>query len=711
MSASVSALSLYRADNPLINPPALPHGAPALDIIKPEHYRPAVAWAIAKVREEVEAIKKNPEAPTFKNTVEALALSGSDKRRVQLVFDNMSMSNNTEELQAIENDVRTELSRISTELETDSDLFVRVKAVYETRDTLSLSQEQSMLLSETYKEFVRSGVDLPPEKKARLKAVEEKISEATTQFKNNSLNATAAFRRIVSEAELDGVPERARAIYREHARRERIEGEYLLLLEPVPEDIIIFCRNRALREDVYKAIQSTAFKDAFDNTGVIKEIIKYRHEKARLLGWETFADYTLSDRMAGSVETVKKFLENNREVYKPVAEAELNDLKAFAFERDGITDLKPWDMLYYTNLLKEKTLGFKSEELRPYFELEHVLEGLRMHAEKLFNIEIREEKTGKYPVHHPDVRTFEIFDNKTRAQIGILYGDYYAREHKEGGAWAHVFRQRGIENGENKFAIAINNSNFAKPSGGRPTLLSMRDVKEMFHEFGHWIHVLLSEVDYPRLSGGEVKWDFVELPSRLMENWAIQRQVLDTFARHHETGALLPPDLLQKLKTSENFHIATKQLTQNFYGYLDLGYYATDPANIKSVETFERDLGKQVLVADRVHGLMSTHFLHIFSSVLGGYAAGFYSYKWVEVMDADVFEAFLEKGLYDQKLCARLREMYSKGASVDPTELYVFMMGRLPDPDASFRREGLMPALPAPQADRAEALFPGRVPF
>ncbi|MBI3441863.1 MAG: M3 family peptidase, partial [Proteobacteria bacterium] len=384
-----------------------------------------------------------------------------------------------------------------------------------------------------------------------------------------------------------------------------------------------------------------------------------------------------------------EFLEKNAKVYRPAAEKFLQQIKDFALKTDGLADIKPWDMPLYSRKLQEKTFQLDLEELRPYFDLERVLEGVRLHAEKLFNITVM-ETSGKYPVYHPDVKVYEVHDKKSGEIIGLFYADYYARPGaKRNGAWESEFRTRGIENGENKFAFVTNTCNFDKPTKDQPTLLSLDEVRTVFHEFGHGLHALLAQGNYHALTGTSVKWDFVELPSQLQENWTKEKEVLDSFAVHYKTGEKLPAEMIKKIRDMESFGAGYAGLRQTFQALLDMKWHMTDPATIKSVEALEDSVIAQSWLFPREAGLLSTAFTHIFS---GGYDAGYYSYKWAEVLDADVFELFKKQGLYDKEAKERLRDtIYSKGGTVDPMELFIAMMGREPDPDALFRREGLLP--------------------
>lgn len=687
--------------NPLLGPSKLPYGAPPLDSVKVEHFLPAQKIGIEEAKREIAAIKTSKAPATFQNTIEALEFSGATLSRVMTVFGNLSGANSSEELRAIEGELKVAAVKHGNDISLDADLFKRVKEVYDQRETLNLSGEQRMLLDETYKGFVRSGALLDEDQKQRLREISEKMTELRTAYKNNNLQSVAAYQKVVDdEAQLAGVPERAKAAYREAAEAAGLPGKFLIKLAPPPLDIMAYGENRALREEISCALSNVAYKDAFDNSQNAIEIAKLRHEVAGIMGFDSHAAFVLDNRMAKTPEAVKDFLAKNEKVYRPAAEEYLQKVKDYAQKADGIADLKPWDMAYYGRRLKEEEFQLSMESLRPYFDLEKVLEGMRKHAEKLFNIDMTEVK-GKYPVYHEDVKVYEVTDKKTGEMIGLFYGDYYARPGaKSGGAWMNTFRNRGIEDGENQFAIVTNVCNFQKPTKEHPTLLSIDEVRTVFHEFGHGLHALLARGDYASLTGTNVKWDFVELPSQLQENWAKKKEVLDTFARHHKTGELLPEDLIKKIDDMENFDAGYMGLRQTFLGKLDMAWHGGDPSSIKSVEELEDKLIAETWLFPRAAGPMSTSFGHIFS---GGYSAGYYSYKWAEVLEADMFEEFEQKGLYDRATGDRLRDtIYAQGGTRDPMEIFKDAKGREPDPNALFRREGLLPQNdnPAPKADR-----------
>ncbi|HRJ65635.1 MAG TPA: M3 family metallopeptidase [Alphaproteobacteria bacterium] len=687
--------------NPLLEPSKLPYGAPPLDSVKVEHFLPAQKAGIAEAKADIQAIKANSAPATFENTIEALEFAGRTLSRVMTVFGNISAAASSDALRAIEGDLKVAAVKHSNDIMMDADLFKRVKEVYDQKDSLKLSGEQRMLLEETYKGFVRSGALLDETQKSRLREISEKMTELRTEYKNNSLKSVAAYQKVIDdESELAGVPERAKAAYREAAEAAGLTGKFVVKLSPPPLDIMAYCENRALREEISRALANVAYKDEFDNTKNAMEIAKLRHEAAGIMGYDSHAAFVLDNRMAKTPEAVNDFLAKNEKVYRPAAEEYLQKVKDYAQKTDGIADFKPWDMAYYGRKLKEEEFSLSMESLRPYFDLEKVLEGMRKHAEKLFNIDMTEVK-GKYPVYHEDVKVYEVTDKKTGEMIGLFYGDYYARPGaKSGGAWMNTFRNRGIEDGENQFAIVTNVCNFQKPTKDHPTLLSIDEVRTVFHEFGHGLHALLAKGDYASLTGTNVKWDFVELPSQLQENWAKQKEVLDTFARHYKNGDLLAEDLIKKVNDMENFDAGYVGLRQTFLGKLDMAWHGGDPKNIKGVEELEDKLIAETWLFPRAAGPMSTSFGHIFS---GGYSAGYYSYKWAEVLEADMFEEFEQKGLYDRATGDRLRDtIYAQGGTRDPMDIFKDAKGREPDPNALFRREGLLPQNDnqTPQANR-----------
>ena len=465
------------------------------------------------------------------------------------------------------------------------------------------------------------------------------------------------------------------------------KGKWLITLDmPSYIPFMEYADNRALREKVWRAFTSRAYGDEFDNTINILKIVKLKHERANLLGYATHAHYVLEERMAEKPETVFAFLEKLKKSYKPAALKDLKNLQAFAEKRDGLKDLKQWDVGYYSEKMKEDLFKFSSEELRPYLPLDNVLKGTFQHFSKLFGL--RFTKTDKYPLWHPDVQAFDLMSEKDGAFLGTLYADFYPRTGKKDGAWKTSYREQGLFNGKPEKPIVAIVCNFTKPTATKPSLLSHDEVLTLFHEMGHAIHALLSNVTYRSLSGTSVLWDFVELPSQVQENWCYEKETLDLFAAHYETGEKIPAELIEKVRSAMNFMVGWTGLRQVNLGSLDMAWHSQDPSGITDVAAFEDAATADTTLFPRLGGPTSCSFGHIFG---GGYSAGYYSYKWAEVLDADTFELFKERGLYDRKTADAYKdEILSRGGSEHPKILYNRFRGRDADPDALLRREGLL---------------------
>jgi peptidyl-dipeptidase Dcp len=710
------AICPQSAANPLLSQTYLPNKALPFDRIKPEHFEPAILEGIKQHAREIKAIADNAEAATFANTIEALEFSGALLDRAMSAFGAVLGTKKTDELSNIQKKLQPALSAHGASVTMNDRLFARVKAVYDARATLSLDDEQKVLLEKTYKSFEASGAALPPAQKKRLQEISLELSKLSTQYSENVMKSTVAWRKVITdENELDGVPQRAKDAYKDAAKAAGMaDGSFLLTLAPYPGEVMSHGTNRALREEVFKASGSIGYGGPYDNRPVIMDIVKLRHEKAQIMGHQTYAGMVLAGRMAGSTQVVEDFLAKNAATYTAAAKAEAQIIKDLA-AAEGMTDLKPWDVAFYSRKVQERDYQFNSEELRPYFEMDRVVAGLFAHAEKLFNIGFT-AADGKYPVYDPDMKVYEVHDKKDGSLVGVFYTDYYARPgEKREGAWMNAFQNAGVApDGLKQVPHVINVCNFAKPAKGKATLLSVGDVTTMYHEFGHGLHGLLGKGKYPSLTGTNVKWDFVELPSQLQENWVLEKKVLDSFAVHYQTGAKMPQDLVRKLRAVNNYGAAGMGQRQTFLGMLDMAWHNTDPATLKSVEDVEikaATLAGTFNKAAGLNGAMSTRFGHIFS---GGYSAGYYSYKWAEVLEADIFETKFKGKLYNRKNADELREkIYAAGGTRPPMDLFVDYMGRQPDPDALFRREGLTPvaaaktAEPAPQKKAPPPPAPG----
>ena len=576
----------------------------------------------------------------------------------------------------------------------DEDLFSKIKTVYDQKDGLGLNVEQHTLLEDTYIGFVRSGALLDEDKKARLREISQETSTLGPQFMNNAKKSAEAFELIIEDkVDLAGLPDTAIAGAVAAAEEKGYENKWLFTLDyPSLGPFLTYADNRDLREKIWRANGNKAYKDEFDNCDLVLQIVRLRDERAKLLGYDTHAQYVLERRMAKNPKTVIEFSEKLAQAYKPAAEKDLKDLKEFAKQSGFDDEIMPWDVGYYSEKLKQKLFDYSSEELRPYFQLKNVLDGVFTHFSKLFGLSFK--PATNIPTWHKDVTAYEVHNEKNNKFVGVLYADFYPRTGKKSGAWKTSYRDQGLEindQGENmREPIVAIVCNFTKPTKDTPSLLSFGEVTTLFHEMGHAIHALMSDVTYSSHAGTSVLWDFVELPSQVQENWAYKKETLDLFAKHYETGDSIPDALIEKVNKAKNFMVGFGGLRQVSFGLMDMQWHSTDPATISDVAEFEDQATEGLRLFPRLAGPMSTSFSHIFA---GGYAAGYYSYKWAEVLDADTFELFEQEGLYNQEIAAKYAEnILSKGGSEPPEVLYKRFRGRDADPDALLRREGLLDA-------------------
>ena len=711
MSKSKPSRAFRKASkNPLIDFPDIPNGAPPLDAAKPAHYLPAFKAAIRESQEVIDEIKNTRGTPTFENTIAPLRFSligekkviGEKFTRVMSVFYNLSVAEAGPEFEKAEKKVEAMTTQFVDNVLMDDKLFKRIKAVYDKVDKSGLSAEQKAVVVETYNIFARNGAllsDKPgkggsPSPKEQLREVNQNLAGLYAKFGNNAKNATAEYRKVITdESELDGIPDRLKAVYKDNAKKAKLgDNTWVITLAPPPTEVLEYGKNRALRAEIAGALKSRAFGGKYDNRQVVMDIVKERHKKAQLMGYDTFADYMLDDKMAKTKEAVNAFLEENLAAYRPAAEVFLEKVKDYAVkdykkETGKALDFQASDLAYYARKMKEELFQIDIEkEVKPYFRLENVVEGLHLHVKKMFNADVEEAPKDKYPVFDPDVKAYEI--KRDGKLIGVFYADYFARDGvKKDGAWMEIFRNRGLdENGENLPAIVINCCNFQKPPAGEPCLLSLRDATTVFHEFGHALHALLSKGDYQMLTGYRVKQDAVETNSQLQENWVWEEDVLATFARN-DKGEVISPAVVKKLRDMENFDAGLAGLRQTFFGLLDMKWHGTDPAKLKSVEAVEDEMNTRAGLFERI-GAQSTAFSHLFKS--DEYAAGYYGYKWSEVLEADIFSAFRKLGIYNKEMCQKLEDtIYAQGGQRDYMALFVDLMGRKPDPSALFTREGI----------------------
>jgi len=664
-----------------------PYTAAPFSQIRLEDYVPAFDQTIAQARAEVDAIINNPEAPTFENTLEALEFSGQALDRLSSIFFNLNSAETNDTLQQIAQEVSPKLTAFGNDIALNETLFRRVKAVYDQRDSLSLSPEQLMLLEKKYKGFSRNGALLSEDQKNRLREIDTELAKLKLTFGENVLAETNSyFKHITNVEDLAGLPEGAIEAAATLAQSKGLEGWVFTLDFPSYMPLITYADNRELRKEIAIAFGKKAFQDnSHNNTEILKKIVALRHERAQLLGYASHAHFVLEERMAQNPETVKTFLNDLLAKAKPAAQREFAQLSAFAKERDGLEHLEKWDGAYYSEKLKQELFDLDDELLKPYFPLEKVLQGAFTVAEKLFGLTFHEIDTvDKY---HPDVQTFEV-RGESNDYVALFYADFFPRSGKRPGAWMTSFKSQYIQNGVNDRPHVSIVCNFTPPTPSKPSLLTFNEVTTLFHEFGHALHGMLANTTYPSLSGTSVYWDFVELPSQVMENWCYEPEALALFAHHYETGEVIPQTYVDKIKESASFLEGMATVRQLSFGLLDMAYHAQIPV-IDDVKAFEvAAMRETALYPDVLDNCMSPSFSHIFQ---GGYSSGYYSYKWAEVLDADAFAYFQEKGIFNKEVGTRFKEtVLSQGGTELPMELYKKFRGQEPKPEALLKRAGLL---------------------
>jgi peptidyl-dipeptidase Dcp len=678
---------MSHTENVLLQPSTERNHVPPFAKLTDGLYLPAVEVAIEEAKANIAAIKANPEAPTFENTIEAMETAGELLDYVTSVFYNITYMAGSDELQAISDEIGPLAAAFSSDVTADKELFARIKTVYDQRDTLALTLEQKTLLENAYRDFVRGGALLPEDKQAELKKLNQEMSVLGPQFSHNKTKSLESYELWLTEPEdLKGLPPINVSMAKEAAKEKGKDDKWLITLDmPSFLPFMRYADNRALREEIWRAYNHVALEEPYDNIPLLNKIVASRHARAGLLGYQNHAAYVLELRMAKDSETVMRFLRNLIDAYFPAAKRDLEELRAFAKERDGLDALQPWDFGYYREKLRESRYAFNAEELRPYFQLEHVLEGTFTHFAQLFGITFKKSDT--YPVWHKDVVAYDVTDSKSGGFLGTFYADFFPRTGKKAGAWQSSFRSQGLFRGNVERPVVAIVCNFTPSTADQPSLLTFDEVLTLFHEMGHAMHNLLAEGRYQSLTGTSVHWDFVELPSQLQENWCYEPETLALIAKHYQTGAPMPVELIEKLRRSKNFMVGWDGMTQAKYALLDMEWHMADPAQITDPYAFEDRILEPYRLFPKYPGLTSATFTHIFA---GGYAAGYYSYKWAEVLDADAFEAFLSDGLYNLETAHRYRkEILEKGGIEPPEILYRAFRGRDPDPHALLRREGL----------------------
>ncbi|WKK57072.1 M3 family metallopeptidase [Sphingobacterium sp. BN32] len=674
--------------NMLKTPFNTPHDTAPFSSINQADFIPAFDEAIAETREEIDRLVSNTEPASFENTIAALAFSGMRLDRISNIFFNLHSAETNDELDKIAQDVAPKLSKLSNDITLNVDLFNRIKAVYEQKDSLNLNTEQLMLLEKNYKDFVRNGALLAEDKKQQLRDIDAELSVLKLKFGEHVLADTNAYQmHLLDPAELAGLPEGAIEAAQELAKEQGIEGWIITLDYPSYIPFMTYAENRARREELAIAAGKKAFQDNENNNeAIVLRIVNLRHQRANLLGYPSHAHFVLEERMAKDPETVKAFLNDLLAKGKPAAEKEFAELSAFAKEIDGLEQLQKWDGAYYSEKLKQLKFNLDDEKLKPYFKLENVMQGAFDIANKLYGINFKE--VGTIDKYHRDVQTFEVRDNNG-GLVAIFYADFFPRKGKRNGAWMTSFKPQYIKDGENERPHVSIVCNFTKPTATKPSLLTFNEVTTLFHEFGHALHGMLANTTYPTLSGTSVYWDFVELPSQVMENWCYEEEALALFAKHYESGASLPMEYVEKIKESAAFLEGLATVRQLSFGLLDMAWHGQDPSGIQKVKDFElAAFADTTIYPDVPDNAMSPSFSHIFN---GGYSSGYYSYKWAEVLDADAFEYFKEEGIFNQEVANKFKDnILSKGGTVHPMELYKAFRGKEPSVDPLLKRAGLI---------------------
>ena len=675
-------------NNPFLMEHHTPHGTIPFHLLKTEHYEPAFQQGMEAHNGEIDAIINNPDVPDFDNTIVALEKSGALLNQVTTVFGNLLSAETSDEMQAIAERVMPKLSEHSNNITLNEALFARIKQVYESIDKQALNNEDRMLLQNTYDGFIRSGANLTPEQKERFREISSEMSVLTLRFSQNNLKETNNFELPLQEDQLEGLPESALNAYAQTAKEKGKEGHIVTLQAPSFVPFMKYSKCRELRKQLYMAYNTQCTHDnEYNNMEIVKKLVNLRLERAQLLGFQTAADFVLTRRMAEKSDNVYQLLNQLLEAYTPTAHREVEEVTAIAKELEGEDfTLMPWDWAYYSEKLKEKKFNWNEEALRPYFELNRVIEGVFGLATRLYGITFQENKD--IPVYHADVKAYEVFD-RDGSFLAVLYTDFHPRASKRSGAWMTSYKEQWIdEKGNSRPHVSVP-MNFTQPSADKPALLTFSEVNTFLHEFGHALHGMFANTTYQSLSGTNVYWDFVELPSQIMENFAIEKEFLNTFAKHYETGEDIPEEMIQRIVDASNFNVAYACLRQLSFGLLDMAWYTRTEPFEGDVRSYEKEAWKKTqILPDIAETCMTVQFSHIMA---GGYSAGYYSYKWAEVLDADAFSLFKEKGIFHPETANSFREnVLSKGGTEHPMELYKRFRGQEPSIDALLKRNGIL---------------------
>tara|TARA_B100000809_G_C15138262_1_gene531649 strand:- start:40 stop:2070 length:2031 start_codon:yes stop_codon:yes gene_type:complete len=674
--------------NPLLEKFNTPYNTAPFSKIKNEHYKPAFEVAIKIAKTEVDEIVNNTDEHSFENTIVALDFSGDLLGSVSCIFFNLNSAETSDEIQAIALEVSPLLSEFSNDIGLNENLFKRVKAVYDKKDQLELTTEQNTLLEKNYKSFVRNGANLNAADKEILRGIDKELSQTSLNFGENVLAATNNYEmHITNQEDLVGLPDGIIEAAAMTAKENEKEGWIFTLDFPSYFPFMTYSANRKLRKEISLASGSkNSNGDDLDNQNNVLKIVELRYQRANLLGYKNHGDFVLEEQMATAPKKVIDFLDNLILKSKPTALKEKDELTAFAKDLDGLEALEGYDTTYYNEKLKQKLFDLDDEQLKPYFKLENVINGAFTVANKLYDLNF--EEVFDIDKYHEDVITYKVTDSNNEF-VAVFYADFHPRPGKRDGAWMTSFNDQFIKDGVNNRPHIVNVCNFTKPTGTKPSLLTFNEVTTLFHEFGHGLHGMLANTTYPSLSGTNVFRDFVELPSQMLENWCYEKEALELFAFHYETGEVIPLELIEKIKASANFMEATRMMRQLSFGSVDMAWHSTNPSEIKNVKDFETTAMEETkLYPSSKDTCFSTAFSHIFQ---GGYSAGYYSYKWAEVLDADAFEYFSKNGIFNKEIGAKFKEhILSKGGSEHPMELYKKFRGQEPDNEALLRRSGLL---------------------
>ena len=665
-----------------------PYGTAPFSKIKTTDFIDAFKTAIAKSKAQINAICNNLEAPSFQNTIEALEFSALELERISSIFFNLNAAETNGDIQQIAQQISPMLAEFSNDVALNEVLFSKIKSIFEQKDSLTLSQEQAQLLEKKYKSFSRNGALLNTKDKEHLREIDKALSKLKLTFGEHLLAETNNFElHILEESKLEGLPDDEKEAAKLRAIQKEKKGWIINLDYPSYVPFMKYAKNRELRRRLALAFGRKGFQNnELDNQKIVLEIAKLRFQRANLLGYKTHADYILEERMAKTPQTVKVFLSDLLEKARPFAQKEFENLSQFAQKIDGLKTLQKWDNAYYSEQLKKQQFDIDDAQLKPYFKLENVIDGAFQIAEKLFGLQF--EEVQNIDTYHQDVKTYRVVDDSSNL-VAVFYADFFPRQGKRSGAWMTSFKPQYKLNGHNERPHVSIVCNFTKPTQTKPSLLTFNEVTTLFHEFGHALHGMLADTTYPSLSGTSVAWDFVELPSQLMENWCFEKEALNLFAKHYKTGKLIPIEWIEKLKAAGKFQQGIQTLRQLSFGLLDMSWHAQDPSNINDVKTHEKEIFRRTqLFPDVAENCMSTAFAHIFQ---GGYSSGYYSYKWAEVLDADAFAFFKSNGVFNTEISERLKEhILSKGGTEEPHVLYKRFRGESASNKALLERAGLL---------------------